>query len=552
MSASSSTAAEDPSGPAPAPLELWRSLDWRFLLPDRPIGRVGFLGPVPDDERRVLEELGADVVTGPEDALTDLDVLVVPSGSAALAPGVALGSALRPGARVLLRLSRGGLTTRLPGGAGSLGTVRRRLRGLGLEVERTHWHAPDRTRCSYIVATDDSTAVDEMLKRHHGVRFGLAKSLVARAVNRMGAVELIARDLTVVARGGTGARATAPPDELAARLPPAPGSGPTQGASPASRLLITPWFEASRHVICLYLDPGTRSMRGVAKLPRRPGDTSGIEHEGAVLHELAVRTDALRDRAPRVLALSTGDRPFLLETAVPGDAAGPEAVRADPDGLLEAALGLVCALPTTGSTRRDPAWFDRLVQRPLHDVAALVGLDAVPYLVARTLARLGPLRSCDVPLVFEHGDLGHPNLVRTRDGRLGAVDWERSEVHGLPGHDLVFLLQYVAESLRATFEPPGQRRAFDEAFTGPGAWARPWLRRYAATVGLDEALLPPLVLATFARSSASLLTRVRPPGTARDADAVTGTRRLLADAFGPDRDFALWQHALLRFDELLP
>ncbi|WP_457050055.1 aminoglycoside phosphotransferase family protein [Geodermatophilus sp. SYSU D01036] len=503
---------------------------------------------MPDDERRVLEELGVDVVAGPGDGSTDLDVLVVPTGNDGLSPRAPLGSALGPGGRVLVRLSRGGVASRLPGGTGSLRTARRRLRELGLEVERTHWHAPDRTRCSYLVATDDSPAIDEMLKRHHGVRFGLAKSLVARALNKAGLAERIARDLTVVARPGTHPTTTVPPDDRGAPLPYTAERELTGSSSPPSRLLITPWFEASRHVICLYFDRSTRSMLGVAKTPRRPTDTSGIEHEGAVLRGLAARTDALSGQAPQVLALSAGSRPFLLETAVQGTAAGPEAVRADPDGLLEAALGLVSTLPTTGSTRQDPAWFDRLVARPLGDVAASVGLDPVPDLVADTITRLEPLRGCDMPLVFEHGDLGHPNLVRTRDGRLGAVDWERAEVHGMPGHDLVFLLQYVAESLRATFERPGQRRAFDEAFTGPGAWAGPWLRRYAATVGLDEALLAPLVLATFARSSASLLTRLRPTGTSEDA----ATRRFLADAFEPDRDFALWQHALARFDRLLP
>jgi aminoglycoside phosphotransferase (APT) family kinase protein len=527
-------------------------LDWRFVLPDGDIRRVGFLGPAPTEERKVLEELGIDVVSDPEDSLADLDVLIVPpDGGERLSRSVP-GSALRPGARVLLRVSGGGLTSSSRGPAGSAGRARRRLHELGLEVERTYWHAPDRTRCSYLVATDDSLAVDEMLKRYQGVPLGLLKSLVARAVNRTGMVELIARDLTVVARSRADTGSTAEPEDLVAPLPSASEHEPLGSSSPASRLLVTPWFEASRHVICLYFDQATRRMRGVAKLPRRPGDTSGIVHEGTALRELAGRTDRLVGQAPRALALSTGRRPFLLETAVLGDAAGPEAVRADPDALLEAALDFVTALPRTGSTDQDPSWFSRLLERPLRDVAALVGLDCGPDLVARTLTLLEPLGSCTMPLVFEHGDLGHPNLVITGDGRLGAVDWERSQVHGLPGHDLVFLLQYVAESLRATFERPGQCRAFDDAFTGSSGWAKPWLRRYADFLGLDEALFAPLILATFARSSASLLPRLRPAGAPQDADALAMTRQYLANAFEPDRDFALWRHALRRFDQLLP
>ena len=44
----------------------------------------------------------------------------------------------------------------------------------------------------------------------------------------------------------------------------------TSGDREPARLLLTPWFEASRHVVCLYFDGATKAMCGVAKVPRRP------------------------------------------------------------------------------------------------------------------------------------------------------------------------------------------------------------------------------------------------------------------------------------------
>jgi hypothetical protein len=229
-------------------------------------------------------------------------------------------------------------------------------------------------------------------------------------------------------------------------------------------------------------------------------------------------------------------------------------VRAELDAALDAAFDFVGSLPRTGSTGTDPLWFSRLLERPLRRVAQLAPAGApVPELVSRTLDLLQPLRTADLPLVFEHGDLGHPNLLLTHDGRLAAVDWERSEPYGLPGHDFSFFLQYVAESRRNVFDRRGQRCAFDEAFTGHQAWARPILERHLADLDVDRSLLPLLTVASWARSSAGLVARLTPA-----PDDVTDTARgqttqkpdLLA-ALEEDRDFALWRHSVLRYGDLL-
>ena len=60
--------------------------------------------------------------------------------------------------------------------------------------------------------------------------------------------------------------------------------------------------------------------------------------------------------------------------------------------------------------------------------------DALPDgLVERTLDALRPLRDAGLPLVLEHGDTSHPNLLLRRFGDLAVVDWELANPDGLPG-----------------------------------------------------------------------------------------------------------------------
>jgi len=590
----------------PLPLAAWPAADWRFLVPD-PVGRAGFFGPPAPGETEVLREAGVQVVdlTGDDAAARSdaaaaagLDVVVVtaerPGGLAAAA------GALRPGGWMLLRVGRGADDPAWPslrgrGGPGSVvdpaGAWTRNVRASGLEVRGRFWHAPHARRCSYVVALDQRAAVDAVLRRHHGVRFGAAKSVVARMLNRAGLTALLAGQVTVLARvpvelaregddlPGVGDKRTWNDDEPTrddeltthADSPASPGrSAPGPPGPPAHRqtgynvvadllpgeveagtgtadqwFLVTPWFEASRHVVRLYLDRGSGSPVTVAKFPRRPWDTGGIRHEADVLRDLARRTDALAGRVPAVLDLQLDGRPYLFESAVVGRAVGPEVVRSRPGEVLDRAANFVDSLPTTGTTAQDPGWFARLLEGPLTEAALAVGLRELPGLVDRTLSCLESLRAADLPLVLEHGDLGHPNLVLGERG-LGAVDWERAEPYGLPGHDLCFFLQYAAEALRGTFERPGQLRAYDDALTGPGAWARPWLERYAQARGVDERWLPALILASWARSSAGLVRRLASSETLH-VEVAEG----LAEAFAVDRDFALWRHSVDRFDRLL-
>lgn len=59
---------------------------------------------------------------------------------------------------------------------------------------------------------------------------------------------------------------------------------------------------------------------------------------------------------------------------------------------------------------------------------------------------MAPLRSMQLPLVFEHGDLSYPNLLLLPTGEPGVLDWELANPDGLPACDLFLFLTYVAFS----------------------------------------------------------------------------------------------------------
>jgi hypothetical protein len=304
-------------------------------------------------------------------------------------------------------------------------------------------------------------------------------------------------------------------------------------------VLITPQFTTSRHVVGLIFGAGARYPSLVVKVPRCPGDNEGVQREAEMLRQLTALSGGRVQGIPRTVAtLDVGDHTVLVETALTGAPLDPHRVAGDLAGAVALGVDFVAALPCTrpGPDNRD--WYERTVERPLEDLASLLpGDPEVAALVHRTHELLRPLRNSTLPAVFEHADLSHPNLLVQPGGRLQVMDWERSSVHGVPGHDLVFYLQYLSESSDMAFSRVAQIAAFDKAF-GPGGWALAPLREHLMFRNVDPALLPLLIIATWARSAATLAYRlaseeVPAPGSAQ-----------LRTAILDDRDFWLWRHVV--------
>jgi aminoglycoside phosphotransferase (APT) family kinase protein len=304
-------------------------------------------------------------------------------------------------------------------------------------------------------------------------------------------------------------------------------------------LLLTPRFVTSRHVVALIFAEGAKHPNLVVKIPRQPGDNDSVRREANVLLRLKSLGVGSLQGAPEVVGvLDVGERTALIETAVTGSLLKPRLVTQDFTRAVAAGMNFVAALPCTKLVRENLDWYQRTITSPLSDLASLLPTDMeVAGLIDRTHEVLAPLRSEQLPAVVEHGDLSYQNLFLHPNGRLQVVDWERSRLDGLPAHDLIFYLQYIGQSQeRALSSRRLQLRAFESAFS-PGGWAVASVAEHLRMRDVNAELFPYLVIAAWARSTATMAYRLA-------GQAATGDSAHVQAAVTSDRDFWLWRHAV--------
>jgi aminoglycoside phosphotransferase (APT) family kinase protein len=258
-------------------------------------------------------------------------------------------------------------------------------------------------------------------------------------------------------------------------------------------VLLTPRFRRSHHVIALVLDERRAAPALVGKLPRHSRDVAGLAQEADGLR--AVGPALADDSVPALLAFEDEpERPLLLESALDGSPLSPAAMRHDRRrSSVKAVVAWVERLGLqTAQMPEDDAWFERLVRKPLRSLAG--PHPALRGLVELTLERSEGLLAAGLPLVFEHGDLRHPNLLIREDGRVGVVDWERAQPAGLPASDVFFFLAYAADA--------GRQGVLDPFF-GRRPWAWELAEGYAERLGIDPRHLRPLLALSCARAVAS-------------------------------------------------
>jgi len=352
-----------------------------------------------------------------------------------------------------------------------------------------------------------------------------------------------------------------------------------------STLMVTPRFRASRHVVFLVFAGARREPILVAKLPRLPGGRWGIEREAANLRAAGV---LLKEAGsiPRVVACEPyRGHPVLVETALAGRPMGPDTVRRKPahccrtmidwlakmrgpDDLSETENSLHggwvprASCPCTGETpvapdcasistshltaHRDDERFWRLIERPLSEFDSAFPLSADEgRLLEDTRRAVSALDGGNLPSVFEHGDLSHPNVMILRDGGAGVIDWELAEPRGLPAMDLFFFLTYAAFALNRAGTNGEYLRAFHAAFFERSAWARPFVSAYARRLQLPPETLTPLFVACWARRAIGLVARL---DEAEEAGKPIG--RNTAQWLRANRYYGLWRHTLSHLDEL--
>lgn len=179
------------------PLEDWRALDWRMLLPTGELGHVVYVGDAAGPGVAALGSLARELQVLPT-ARAD----AVSAGADVVVVADARGCGDEEMRRWLAALCPGGWLV-LPVRARRVRPAsdwRRRARRCGFASVAAYWHAPSFDRCSYVVSVDDRHGIRAVLARHQGVRLGRAKAAAARALLAGGAFGLLARDVVLIAQ----------------------------------------------------------------------------------------------------------------------------------------------------------------------------------------------------------------------------------------------------------------------------------------------------------------------------------------------------------------
>ncbi len=507
------------------PLRLWRRLDWQFLLSSPLAQRVSVLGTPDADVLQALDELAE---RGYHHAVSAELLVLVQPGLGELRRAV---RAAAPGSEVYVEIT----------GWRSLASWARLVGRAGVDVRGVHWHVGSRGRATRTVPLTSTPALLDTLGRYDALRFGRARWVVGRALLACGLLPRVVRDGSIT--GVVGSAPWASEDALAMLMRSAADA--YRGSDQLDVVLVTPSDATSRHVVALGFQAGSRVPVVVAKIPRRVGDLDGIAREAGLLPRLVSLVPELASAVPRVLGVyPLGDHHVLLMTGLPGRPMNPPWVRRHPAAALRAGLAFVSSLPTTAGIT-DASWWAQHLVAPLSALGKRAA-ELSPELLEQTLLLLAPLTQVALPTVFEHGDLSDPNLLIGGDEGLQVLDWERALAHGLPTHDLIQLLTYLGDARADARSAEDKVVAYEQAFCGKSAWARPHLNAYLRARGISEDLRPALLLACWARASASLVTRLSYPAEV-GARAVEPDLSRVASA---EPDVARWRCSLERFAEL--
>lgn len=315
-------------------------------------------------------------------------------------------------------------------------------------------------------------------------------------------------------------------------------------------VMMTPRFRASSHVVYLIMPKSQVDPVLVAKVPRLSGASHTVAREVRNLRAVQESRPGGFDSIPRVIAFESHmGHEILVETALVGTPMSPEIVREDPDRCCSIMVDWLLEVqrPSLNKTYIETNVCDRLIEQPLAYLESALPLNEwETHLIRQTRLLSALLCDADLPLVFEHGDLSHPNIFILKDGRIGVVDWELAEPRGLVGYDLFFFLTYVAFAKANARTPNQYMTAFQNAFFGDGAWAKPYVDSYARHFRLQPEELTGLFILSWARYLSNLLLRLE-DNQPTDGQIAETTAAWLRN----NRYYALWQYAVNHADQLV-
>jgi aminoglycoside phosphotransferase len=287
----------------------------------------------------------------------------------------------------------------------------------------------------------------------------------------------------------------------------------------------------------------------VVKLPRLAGDNERLDREVSNLHVANHGRDNDDASIPRVMAYEDYHaHRLLIETAVPGQPMSPAVVRRQPklctEATIEWLLNLELATINRGANHQD--WFERLVENPLQQFKNMLpGSFKEMRLIEKTLSMANAINDYQMPLVMEHGDFSPPNILRDENGKIGVVDWELAEPQGLPSADLFFFLTYIAFARNGARKNAEYLKAFQQAFFGSKAWAKPYIAPHCQRLNLPNEIIAPLFVLTWGRYVAGLMARLQTENESNKPIDRETVKWLMTNRY-----YHLWKYAIENVKEL--
>lgn len=506
-------------------------LDWRFLLPDATLGRISVLGTPPASRRLMLEALAreAEVASHPipgsrlDGAVVfGLDPDELRRARAAIADDGWVYVETAPRRR-----------ERRPAG------IRRTLERAGFSGVRLHWHWPSFAAADEILPLEAPAGLAGAFtrRRRSGLRAVFYRTMAA--VGRTGMLPLFAPHVSAVATAG------APrPSLVASGLAEhgaVLGRGDRQPERGTDISYLTPRYGTSRNVIALVRTGGRPPIVAVAKVPR-DGDMSSLRREAAALRLLERHAPSV-EHVPRVLGIvEAPGRGMLLETAVPGRVIDRRDLISRREEWVERVAAWTAALTPLPTSVAAPPLGAGIREAIATLERHAIGEPELVGSVARCRALLTPLMDADLPASLEHGDLAVPNLLVTRTGSLGVVDWELAGPSRFPLHDLAFFLTHLAWELRVD-SPASRLGSVRDVLLERGGWGSRRLQRAGSTLGMDAGLMHLALLASWTRTAAQTAERASWSGS-RETGAAPGRIGSIMEL----RAVAVWQMGVAHLD----
>jgi hypothetical protein len=282
-----------------------------------------------------------------------------------------------------------------------------------------------------------------------------------------------------------------------ARLPGPPadpvGEGDRVGRSlpaPEPWLLLTGGSKSENKVVGLPFtasnDPGL-----VVKFARAEGAETALDREAEILRQLEDGRGSLAG-VPWVRASGerSGQRAIVQKT-MSGRLLNAGLSEADFAEVAPKLTHWLLALAGEPQAQPASAWSQRLLFDPLDRLERELDGQLPVGMGERACRALSGMS--ELPLAWEHRDLGPWNVVLGEDGSTGVIDWEDAEPLGLPGLDLIYFLVTSSLLVEGALDDTGDaerivagyRRLLDPETT-KGGIAAACIAEYREQLGVGE------------------------------------------------------------------